>query len=296
MDLELDSVRSFDGTRLAVQETGSGDPFVLANGLGGSIRAWEAMIDHLAPNWRCVSFDYRGLYDSDPPADPAAVTIADQREDLAAVMDARGIECAVLAGWSMGVQVILDFALTYPERVRALVPICGTAGDPFKTAMGTEQSRWLIPLGTEIIERMATPFGYAAQALASLPFTPQVMQTAGLLAPEADLDVFRDLAQGFSQLDWAIYMRTMREMGFHSTWERLGDIEVPTLVVSGTRDLMTPASVGRRMAERIPGAEFLLVEGGSHYVPVEFPDLLNERLDSFFAARLDDSVNRAGLQ
>src|SRR5690348_1506435 len=104
-------IRSGDGTELAVEEAGEAGPLVvLANGLGGTMRGWQPLIRRLAPMARLVSWDYRGLYASAPPRNPAAVCIEDHCRDLEAVLDDTGGGPAVLIGWSMGVQVAVEFA------------------------------------------------------------------------------------------------------------------------------------------------------------------------------------------
>ena len=75
-----------DGTDLAVQELGEGRLVVLANGLGGSLRAWAPFLAGFGPGHRVVTYDYRGLYRSGPPPLPDAVTIPDHAEDLLAVL------------------------------------------------------------------------------------------------------------------------------------------------------------------------------------------------------------------
>ncbi|HJQ84787.1 MAG TPA: alpha/beta hydrolase [Candidatus Binatia bacterium] len=279
-------MRAADGTRLAVQTIGDGPALVLANGLGGSITAWHHLIRRFAPRFRIVSWDYRGLYGSDPPTDLEALGIEQHREDLRTVMDAVGVDSAILAGWSMGVQVILDFTLRHPERARALIAINGSPGNTFRTAFDTTASEWLIPVLALLIQLNARQAGAAFRWVTSLEFAPALLKRVGLVGPTVDLDLLRTLAAEFAGLDLDVYMRTMRKLGSHSTWPRLGEIGVPTLVVGGTRDVMTPAHVAEATAAAIPGAELLLLEGGTHYTPLEFPDAINARIERFVAERL----------
>ncbi len=291
--LESDSIESFDGTRLAVQATGAGPVFLLANGLGGTAAAWRHLITHLQDRYRVVSWDYRGLYGSGPPASPDAIRPEHHREDLRCVLDWTGEDSAVLAGWSMGVQVILDFTLTHPERVDALVPICGAPGDTFRTALYTEHSRWAIPLLARTLEALRQPLSLFARAVTSVPFAPEVLRTIGLVGPSCDLEVFRDLARDYGTLDFGLYLRILRTLGDHSTWERLHTITSPTLVFGAGRDVMTPLHVSERMTELIPGAELHSLAEGTHYAPLEFPEEINEALDRFLAEKVPLRPGRA---
>jgi pimeloyl-ACP methyl ester carboxylesterase len=279
-------VRSRDGTDLAVHVLGDGPLVVLANGLGGSLPAWGPLLQHLAPRHRVVSWDYRGLYRSGPPPRRDAVTIADHADDLRAVLAWAGGGPAVLIGWSMGVQVVVEHALAHPGDVSALVLVAGAPGDPLATVLHTSASRCVVPPLTYVVEAGAAPFGAVLRAATAPSWAPAALRRLGILAPTADLDVFGTLAHDFARLDWRLYMRTIRAMARHDAWPRLGELDVPTLVVGGTRDLFLPARTLEAMAAAIPGAELWLVDGGTHYLPVEFPEALDARIDRFVAERV----------
>jgi pimeloyl-ACP methyl ester carboxylesterase len=274
------------GIDLAVQELGAGRPVVMANGLGGSLRAWAPFLGRFGPGHRVVAFDYRGLYRSGPPSDPDAVTIHDHAADLLAVLRWTGGEPAVVIGWSMGVQVAVEAALAEPDLVAGLVLVAGAPGDPLAGVLHHPLSRVLIPPATHAVEAGAAPFGAAVRLLAGSRGGPHLLRRLGVLAPTADLDTFHALAGEFARLDWRLYMRTIRAMARHDAWPRLGEVTVPTLVVGGTRDLFLPTATLRAAAEAIPAAELLVIEGASHYLPLEFPELLDRRVRRFEAERL----------
>jgi pimeloyl-ACP methyl ester carboxylesterase len=275
-----------DGIDLAVQELGEGRLVVLANGLGGSLRAWAPFLAGFGPGHRVVAYDYRGLYRSGPPAEPNAVTISDHAADLLAVLRWAGSEPAVVIAWSMGVQVAVEAALAEPDRVAGLVLVAGAPGDPLAGVLNLPVSRVLIPPATRVVEAGAAPFGAAVRLLAASRGAPQLLRRLGMVAPSCDLDTFHAMAREFAGLDWRLYMRTIRAMGRHDAWPRLGEVTVPTLVVGGTRDRFLPEATLRAIAAAIPGAELLVIEGATHYLPLEFPELLDQRIRQFQAERI----------
>jgi pimeloyl-ACP methyl ester carboxylesterase len=281
-------IPSDDGGEIAAQMTGAGPLIVLANGLGGSMTAWRPLVRHFAPRFRLASWDYRGLYRSPPPQRANAVSIEDHRSDLAAVLCWAGGPPAVLIGWSMGVQVAVDFAVHHPADVAGLVLVCGAPGDPFGGVFHTSASRWLVPLASRAVEAGAGPFGALVRALAASSWTPELLRGTGVLAPSCDLEVLRELAHDLARLDWRVYTRTIRAMGRHDARPRLGELRVPTLVVGGTRDLFTPVQTIEATANAIPGAEVFILPEATHYAPLEFPDELNARIDRFLADRSGD--------
>src|SRR5690606_5351334 len=100
-----------------------------------------------------------------------------------------------------------------------------------------------------------------------------------------DEDIFHQLAGSFADLDMKTYLRILELLGEHDATRTLDSVDVPTLVVAGDRDLFTPRSAAERMARRIPGSELLVVPGGTHYVCVEYPELVNLRFEKFFRER-----------
>jgi pimeloyl-ACP methyl ester carboxylesterase len=282
-----DRIRSRDGTELAVQVAGEGPLVVLANGLGGSLRAWRPFLERFSPGRRIASWDYRGLYRSGPPAQPQAVTVEDHARDLGAVLDWLGGGPAVLVGWSMGVQVVVERALEHPGDAAGLVLVSGAPGDPLAGVLHTAASRFVVPPVAWAVETAPLPFGLAMRALTVAPLrSVAALRGLGVLADGVDVDVFADLAHDFARLDWRVYARTVRAMGRHDAWDHLGDLRVPTLVVGGTADLFLPTAAVEAMARDIPDAELCLLDGATHYLPVEVPAELAARVDRFLAERV----------
>ena len=141
------------GGTLHYEVLGEGDEcLVLANGLGGRLYTWLPLIEQLAPTMKIITWDYRGLFDSDQ-ASTSSLSVSQHAEDLAEILKAEKITCVHLCGWSMGVQVSLEFSARYPSKVLSLCLINGTYGQVFSTAF----QPWLrVPAPTwmlhEIIE------------------------------------------------------------------------------------------------------------------------------------------------
>ena len=279
-------IRSFDGTELAVQVAGEGPLVVLANGLGGTWRAWGPFLDRFGTDHRVASWDYRGLYGSGPPATPDAVGLADHAGDLAAVLDWLGGGPAVVIGWSMGVQLGVQFALDEPERVSGLVVVSGVPGAPLTDVPPAALSHHVVPPLSHVIEAGAVPFGLVLQAVVGTGQAPKALRRLGIVAPSCDLDVFGALAHDFARLDWRVYMRTLRALAAHDAWPRVGELDVPTLVLGGTRDRFVSPATMEATAAAIPGAELVVLPGATHYLPVEFPAELDGEIRRFLAERV----------
>src|SRR5574341_454485 len=121
--------RASDGTRLWWRASGSGSPAVaLTDGIACAGFVWKHLEPALARSRRVLRWNYRGHGRSDPPRDPSRVAVEDHAQDLLSVLDAAGERQAVLAGHSMGVQVVLEAHRHAPERVAGLLIVCGSPG------------------------------------------------------------------------------------------------------------------------------------------------------------------------
>lgn len=280
---------SEDGTRIAYEVVGRGEKILLlANGLGGRLYAWEPLIDACWRDYRLITWDYRGLFDSDTPAHPRRLAVANHVEDAAAILRTEECTRAVLFGWSMGVQVCLDVAATYPDLVGGLVLINGTYGHALATGFQPLFSLPFLPKRLHaLIEWLrAHPRALDRLALmtrfAELPTTLVFSLTAGRrsFALRPMLRRYMDDVLGPSFYN---YMRLFQELDAHSVYHLLPDIRVPALVISGAFDLMTPAYQSREMARRMKNARHLALKRASHFCLVERPEVVLPAVHEFLA-------------
>ncbi len=276
------SVVARDGTRLGYQVRGGGPVVVLANGLGGTYVAFKYIYEALA-GYKVICWDYRGLYTSGPPKDPKANTIAHQVSDLMDILAAEQVDDFVIAGWSMGVQVALETIRLHRERVKGLFIINGTYGKTFRTVMGSRIIGRVIPTLLRLIKAQAGLAGRATKIIAGSDALITAMKRFGLVSPTIDMDVFRIVAGGFQQIDWAIYSDLLARLDEHDAEEVLSTIDIPVAIVTASGDLMTPPATAEHMHRLIRGSRLVMIEGGTHYTPVEAPRVIVEELDRWLA-------------
>ncbi|MDC3961818.1 alpha/beta fold hydrolase [Polyangium jinanense] len=287
--VETRAVTAPDGTRITYYATRSpypGAPVVLlANGLGGQHITWSAQIEHLRGRYRFLTWDYRGLFASarPPEGSPASYAITRHAEDLLAILDAEGEPRAALVGWSMGVQVVLEAYRKARHRARCIVLLNGTSGRPLDTVSPLPGMKTVLPSLVEFGSRVHALASQVTRRAADVPEALGWLKAMGVMNESLDDAVFNELVQGFSALDMEAYFHNLRALGDHDASDVLGTIDVPTLIVTGDRDAMTPASLAKEMAKQIPGAELYVVRGGTHYTAVEFPELVSLRLEKFLA-------------
>jgi pimeloyl-ACP methyl ester carboxylesterase len=282
--LEHKQLRSFDGTRIAYQVRGRGPAVVLANGLGGSYLAFRHIYDLLGDRYRILSWHYRGLYDSEVPADPGALSMRDHCRDLEALLEAEGIERAVLVGWSMGVQLSFEYFSRRGEQVDGIVAINGTSGRPFDTVLSSYFMRHAIPIMLRAVKTQAQLLSRATRVAVAWRGAVPMLMRFGLVSRTLDLETFRDVASGFADLDLAVYTSLLEQLGEHDASQVLPRVKVPTLIITGNRDIMTPPITAERMHRALPRSRLVVIEGGTHYTPVEYPQVVCTELGAFLAA------------
>ncbi len=267
-----------DGTRIGYQVTGTRGPCVaLANGLGGTYLAFRYLYAALG-DYRTICWDYRGLYSSDAPANPRANTVADQVDDLVEILDHEGIPEVVMVGWSMGVQVCFEMIRRHRARVRGVLAINGTSGRAFRTVMGSRLIGQTIPTLLRLVRAQAGLVGRVTRLAAGSRLLIAAMVRAGLVSNTIDREVFREVAAGFQTVDWTIYSHLLTRLDEHDAEEVLPTIDVPVAIVTGDGDLMTPPATAERMHRQIAGSRLVVIEGGTHYTPVEYPAILVDEL------------------
>lgn len=295
-------VQASDTTPLMAYDCGRGDGpvLMLANGLGGNIDAWRYFIEFFGPRHRIVSWDYRGLYRSGAAAGND-YTLSTHADDGVAVMDALGITSAVWVGWSMGVQVSFEVARRNSQRIQGLVLINGTYGRPLATAFApvlkASPLQPMIPAilrAAEAVSFLAQPAQPYAQRIVQTRAALATLKALGLVSATLDERMFVELASQVAGLDMPRYLAILNALGDHCAEAILPQIDRPTLIVSGDRDLFTPVEQSRQMVRRIPQSELLVIPSGTHYTPLEFPELIHLRVQKFMRERLGFDALLAG--
>ncbi len=275
-------VEAHDGTRLYARIFGEGPPIVLCDGVGCDGFIWRYLAEVLARNMTVVRWHYRGHGRSEPPRDPEAVHIEDHVADLVSVLDAVGIDRAVLAGHSMGVQVILEAWRQHKARIDAYVLLCGSYQRPLDTFQYAGNLHSVIfPL---LRQGFARPDSWLTRAWRRFVATEAAFLTCVLLECDGRRirrDDMWPYLEHLRQMPPDLFLRFVEAAQQHSTADLLDAIDVPTLIVAGEHDRFTPMKVSETMHEAIRGSELHVVSGGSHVAPLEAPDEVERIVVSF---------------
>jgi pimeloyl-ACP methyl ester carboxylesterase len=266
---------------------GAATPVILSDGIGCDGYVWKYLERALADERLVVHWHYRGHGRTPEPRDRRRVAMADLADDLAAVLDAVNVERAVLAGHSMGVQVCLETFRRSRDRVAGLALMCGAYGNPLRTFRNQRTLEAALPWISFAINRAPRLIGGVWRNLVPTRLAYAVAARVEINGDLVRLEDFMPYLEHIARVDLPLFIEMLAHAGRHSAKEILPDIDVPTLIVAGERDNMTPRGLSEEMTRLIPGAELLVVDGGSHTAPIERPQLVNERVALFLASRVD---------
>jgi 3-oxoadipate enol-lactonase len=242
---------------IGVAEQGEGGtPIVFLHGVGSDKSVWRPQLDHFGRTRRAVALDYPGYGDSDPAA--SGTTRDDYAAAILAAMDALTIERAHICGLSLGGVIAIAMHAAAPERCASLI-----IADSFA----------LHPDGPAIYERSLIASA-DMHALAE-------GRVEALLAQPADPAVRSEVVATMARIDPAAF-----RIGAEAVWladqrERVAAIHVPTLVIVGEEDKVTPAHLSRDLTQAIAGAQLEVLAGAGHLANIETPRAFNRAVDEF---------------
>lgn len=270
-----------DGVTVHYKEAGQGDTaLLLLHGFASSTYSWREVMEPLAEDARIVAFDRPafGLTERPMPGDfPDGVNpyTADAQVDLTVgLMDALGIERGVLVGNSAGGTIATYTALRYPERVQALVLVDAAiyegGGSPgwIRPLLTTPQARRIGPLLVRNIRDWGYQFGQSAWHDPAR-FTDEIW--ANYSKPLQ--------AENWDRALWEL-TQASRPLGLD---QRLEELAVPVLVITGDDDRIVPTEQSIRLAGEIPGAELVVIPNCGHVPQEECPDAFLAAMAEFLA-------------
>jgi 3-oxoadipate enol-lactonase len=259
-------VTSTDGIVIHYESWGRDDlpPVIMLQGLGADSRGWAVQRLPFGRKFRCLAPDNRGTGKSARPSGP--YDLEQMARDVISVLDDAEIDRAHIIGASMGGVLAQIIGVRYPDRVRSLTLACTACRHHAwrrelleewmhavevggMSALSDDALRWLI--GPRLRKRVGVWLNLLARIVLQGPPEPFVSQVQGILAMSDELRY------------------------------ELARITVPTLVITGSQDALTPVGDAEEIHELIPHSEMVVLGGAAHGLMVEAPNAFNDTVISF---------------
>jgi aminoacrylate hydrolase len=257
---------------LYYEDTGHGPVIVFIPGFGGVGSFWKRQVQFFCPHYRVIAIDQRGAGASARTRSP--YSIQQMTEDVRTVMDSAGVAVATLVGHSTGGAIAQTLAVESPTRVSTLV-LSSTWCAPGKYFRRVfEFRRSLLEIGaTDLFHKAGVFFRYP-------PDYAEIHDSSFDGGGAVDIDIT------ISRID-AVLNADMSAISPR--------VAVPTLVLAARDDILVPKYMSDQLADRIPNADYVVLDHGGHFLPETRGDDYNGALDSFFR-RQSDGASRLQLE
>ena len=253
-----------NGVNLAYLDEGQGAPIILVHGFPLDGTMWDDQVRALSGNHRVIIPDLRGHGASESISGPYSMDML--ADDLNGLLEHLNVDEVTVAGFSMGGYVAFAFYRKYKKRVKAMI-LAGTRSQSDSVSVSD---------GRESMAQRAEHEGQEGIATALLPR----LLTSETLEDRSDIvDRVRGMMTRVSVQGMAGDLRAMAARD--DSTETLGQITVPTLVIVGEEDTLTPPSESEMMARELPDASLQIIPSGAHLVNIENPDTYNFQLLAF---------------
>ena len=249
------------GVRIAYESFGDGPALLLMQGIGYARWSWDPIVPALAERFRVLSFDNRGIGESDVP--PSPYTARQLAEDGIAVLDDAGVHRSHVLGASLGGMAAQELAAGFPQRVDKLVLACTTPG------------------GAAAVPMPAQTVALMQEAAALAPEVAMRRFVENALAPHADPALVHELYERrVGNPPDPIGWQGQAAAGMSFDGSAL-EFAAPTLILHGTEDAVVDPGNAVLLAERIPGARVELFSGCGHLFFWEQPERFAETVAEF---------------
>jgi pimeloyl-[acyl-carrier protein] methyl ester esterase len=261
---------------LHVESIGSGEPLLLIHGWGMHGGVWADVAQKLAADLRVHSVDLPGYgfsvgRDSSRREGNVGMNPDLQLDAIVDQLSGQFSEPLAVCGWSLGGQVALHWAKREPEKVKRLVLVTSTP-------CFAERDDWLLGMASEVLEKFAAEL---EQNHASTLRRFIALQLRGSERERELLGMLRERLFSRGEPDMGALRGGLEILRAADLRAGLPEIAQPTLLIAGERDKLTPPAASRYLAQTIPNARMVEIEGAAHAPFLSHPEIFIERVKSF---------------
>jgi pimeloyl-ACP methyl ester carboxylesterase len=277
---------SFDGTKIYFESHGEGAPIVFCYGVGCLFNHWSQQVRYFSRTHKTFLFDYRGHHQTEIPEDKSLLTIESLAKDLIAYCEYMGIKKTPVVGHSFGVLVILKAYELRPDLFSQLIFINGLYRNPFDHLIQSDSLVAAINQIKKIYNRAPRLFSNLWEKGVTNPLmVPLSALTGGFNLSKTALKDIEIYAKGVASVDIRVFISFFEEMVAFDGEDFLSKIDLPTLIICGSKDSLTPMAEQERMNELIKGSELYIIPYGSHCTQLDFPEMVNLKIQNFLSGK-----------
>lgn len=285
-------ISSFDGTQIYWERHGPSTsetdktPMIFCYGLVCSFNQFRYQLHRYSKDHPCYVFDYRGHGKSAEPIDPERINLSALAKDALAIIKAYGNQKPFLVwGHSMGASVALEMAIAEPDLCKALVLCCASVENPFKNMFGTKAfDQGMKTLFRHFPENTELFYSTWKRFMSVPLLTKIVVKIAGFNSDASTDEDVETYVNAVSANPARTFFPLIIEMSRGTTAQIIDKVHVPSVVVAGAKDYITPRDVQHRLADRLKDSEYVEIPAGSHNVQIDFGE--------YVCLKVEDSLKR----
>ncbi len=259
-----------NGIEIYYESHGEGQPLVLISGIGYTNWQWHRMVPYLADRFRVITFDNRGVGQTDKPAGPYSAHML--AADTVGLLDTLDIEKAIIMGHSMGGFIAQALAIEFPHKVDKLI-LCSTSfGGPRQVPVTPEAMKVLTDVSGDPLTRfrnglfISTAPGWAEQ-------------NQDIIQEWIEWRAANPIEPAPYQAQLAIGLDLMKEEAAFE--HQLPRIHAPTLILFGQYDMVVPPGNATLLAEKIADSSVVILPNAGHFFPIEVPGAASQAVIEF---------------
>jgi pimeloyl-ACP methyl ester carboxylesterase len=258
-----------NGIDLYYEVQGTGDPLLLIAGFSCDHTIWSLVMPALAARYRVIVLDSRGIGQSSGAE--TITSIRQMAEDAAGLLNEIGLRAVHVAGHSMGGLIAQELALAHPELVRSLL-LLSTFAQVDERGKAITESWVELPRRVDalMMTRLLLPWMYTRAFYAKPTAVERVIE--------------KILANPYPPSPEVISRQSRAIQTFQASGD-LGNLNCPTGVLVGSEDILTPVAFSKQLAQSIPNAELVVLEGTGHGMLIESPKQLADAMLAFLACQ-----------
>jgi non-heme chloroperoxidase len=229
-------------------------------------------------------YDYRGHFQSSGIENIENITFERMAQDLSLLIERLELEDSILIGHSMGVNVCLEFAKTHQHKVSKMILISGTIVPIHNVLMNTHLSGPVIPLLEQALNIFPKEFKTFWKYGGWSPVLKRMIRSGGFNPNQVGLDFIETYLNKLGNLGPDLFFQLINQMQEHDSLAFVENIETSCLVMGGNKDKVVPNFLQKLLHDKLKNSQLYVVHSGSHVPQVDFPVLVNERIQHFLEA------------
>ena len=278
--------RSFDGEMIYFEQRGEGNPLILCYGIGCLFNHWAPQVHFFSKTHQVSMVDYRGHQKTAIPENKETLSISSLARDLIEYCEQNKIKKADFVGHSFGGQVLLELYKKAPHLLKSLSLINGFYHNPFSHIMSADHILEMIDQSKRLYNQIPKVISALWQKSTTNPlFLLLSSLTGGFNLSKTALKDIEIYTKGLSTMDFRVFFTFFEEMIAFNGEESLGDLAIPTLLICGSKDALTPMADQERMHQMIPSSLLFPVPYGSHCAHLDFPEIVNLKIQNFIHSK-----------